>query len=50
MVLLALDMVHPNVFPKPIVSQDAKHVDVKKGGCWQPFTNGQKFEYRDHML
>lgn len=27
--LFALDMVHPNVFSKPIVSTIAKHVDVK---------------------
>lgn len=30
MLLFVLDIMHPNVFLKPIVSMDVKHVDLKK--------------------
>lgn len=43
-------MVHPDVFPKTIVSTDSKSVYVKEVYVDNQFTNGQEFECRDKML
>lgn len=48
--LFALDMMHHDVFLKHTISLDAKRVDVKEIDVSIQFTNGQKFEFRDHML
>ncbi|XP_050896317.1 protein FAR1-RELATED SEQUENCE 6-like [Lathyrus oleraceus] len=43
-------MVHPDVFPKYIVSLDAKGVIVKEVDVVNQFKNEQEFEFCDHML
>lgn len=43
-------MVHPNIFPTHVVSQDAKGVIVKVVDLGNQFKNKQEFEFRNHML
>lgn len=43
-------MVHPDVFPKHIVSPDTKGVIVKAVEVENQFKNEQEFEFHDHML
>lgn len=50
MLLFALNMVQTYIFPKPIMSPDAKHVDVEEVDVDNRFINGQEFEFCDHML
>ncbi|XP_050876358.1 uncharacterized protein LOC127080069 [Lathyrus oleraceus] len=44
------DMVHPNVFPKQVVSLNVKGVVVKAVDVDNQFKNEQEFEFCDHML
>lgn len=43
-------MVHPNVFPKHVVSQDVKCVAAKEVNVGNQFKNEHEFEFCDHML
>lgn len=43
-------MVHPNIFPKQVVSPNIKGVVVKMVDVGNQFKNEQEFEYRDQML
>ncbi|XP_058776984.1 uncharacterized protein LOC131651336 [Vicia villosa] len=43
-------MVHPDVFPKYIVSLDTSRVVVKKVDVGNKFKNEQEFEFRDQIL
>ncbi|XP_050908120.1 uncharacterized protein LOC127121717 [Lathyrus oleraceus] len=43
-------MVHPDVFPKQVVSPDVQGVVVKAVYVANQFKNKQEFEYRDQML
>lgn len=43
-------MVHPDIFPKHVVSPDTKGVVVKEIDVNNQFKNEQKFEFHDHML
>lgn len=41
---------HPDIFPKLIVSLDAKHVVMKEVDVGNQLKNEQEFEFRNHML
>lgn len=43
-------MVIPDVFPKYVVSPDAKDVVVKAVNVGNQFKNEQEIEFCDHML
>lgn len=50
MLLFLLDMMHPDVFPKYIVSLDVKCVVLNEVDIGNQFKNKQEFEIPDHML
>ncbi|XP_050908713.1 uncharacterized protein LOC127122416 [Lathyrus oleraceus] len=43
-------MVHPDVFPKQVISPNVQGVVVKVVDVGNKFKNGQEFEFRDQML
>lgn len=43
-------MAHPDVFPKHVVSLDARGVVVNEVDVGNQFKNKQEFEFHDHML
>lgn len=48
--MFSLDMMHPDVFPKQVMSLNVQRVVVNVVCVYNQFKNEQEFEYCDQLL